>query len=112
MLESLSHVLARVFREDLTAVASGGGMEVFIPTAEKRIEEKMKLDRFYLPPNSSFDYIYSKIEEDNIGEEINKALHRIEDALGCEVDLLTVNSLRNPYFCRRVLKEKVNIYGG
>jgi type I restriction enzyme M protein len=47
---------------------------------EKRIEEKMKLDRFYLPPKSSFDYIYSKIEEDNIGEEINKALHRIEDA--------------------------------
>lgn len=47
---------------------------------EKRIEEKMKLDRFYLPPKSSFDYIYSKIEEDNIGEEINKALHRIEDS--------------------------------
>jgi type I restriction enzyme M protein len=47
---------------------------------EKRIEEKMKLDRFYLPPKSSFDYIYGKIEEDNIGEEINKALHRIEDA--------------------------------
>lgn len=47
---------------------------------EKRIEEKMKLDRFYLPPKASFDYIYKKIEEDNIGEEINKALHRIEDA--------------------------------
>ncbi len=47
---------------------------------EKRIEEKMKLDRFYLPPKSSFDYIYSKIEEDNIGEEVNKVLHRIEDA--------------------------------
>lgn len=46
---------------------------------EKRIEEKMKLDRFYLPPKSSFDYVYSKIEEDNIGEEINKALHKIED---------------------------------
>lgn len=47
---------------------------------EARVAEKMKLDRFYLPPKSSFDYIYSKIEEDNIGEEINKALHRIEDA--------------------------------
>lgn len=47
---------------------------------EKRIEEKMRLDRFYLPPKSSFDYIYSKIEEDNVGEEINKALHRIEDS--------------------------------
>lgn len=49
-------------------------------TDEKRIEEKMRLDRFYLPPKASFDYIYGKIEEDNIGEEINKALHRIEDA--------------------------------
>ncbi len=47
---------------------------------EKRIEEKMKLDRFYLPPQASFDYIYNKIEEDNIGEEVNKALHRIEEA--------------------------------
>jgi|SRR6218665_856650 len=47
---------------------------------EKRIEEKMKLDRFYLPQKSSFDYIYSIIEQDNLGEEINKALHRIEDA--------------------------------
>ena len=47
---------------------------------EKRIEEKMKLDRFYLPPKASFDYIYSIVEQDNIGEEINKALHKIEDA--------------------------------
>lgn len=47
---------------------------------EGRIEEKMKLDRFYLPPKSSFDYIYSVIEQDNLGEEINKALHKIEDA--------------------------------
>lgn len=47
---------------------------------EKRIEEKMKLDRFYLPPKASFDYIYGIVEQDNIGEEINKALHKIEDA--------------------------------
>ena len=47
---------------------------------EKRIAEKMKLDRFYLPPKASFDHIYSIIEQDNIGEEINKALHKIEDA--------------------------------
>lgn len=47
---------------------------------KKRIEEKMKLDRFYLPPKSSFDYIYSILEQDNIGEEINKVLERIEDA--------------------------------
>ena len=45
----------------------------------QRIEEKMKLDRFYLPQNFSFDYIYSIIEQDNIGEEINKILDRIEE---------------------------------
>lgn len=47
---------------------------------ERRIEEKMKLDRFYLPPKASFDSIYSILEQDNIGEELNKALHKIEDA--------------------------------
>lgn len=46
---------------------------------EDRIQEKMKSDRFYLPPNSSFDHIYSVHEKDNIGEVINKALHSIED---------------------------------
>jgi type I restriction enzyme M protein len=49
-------------------------------TDEARIEEKMKLDRFYLPEKATFDYIYSIIEEDNLGEEINKALHLIEEA--------------------------------
>ncbi len=45
-----------------------------------RIDEKMKLDRFYLPENATFDYIYSIHEQDNIGEELNKAFHRIEEA--------------------------------
>jgi predicted nucleotidyltransferase len=39
-------------------------------------------------------------------------LHRIEDALGCEVDLLTLRSLRNPYFRKRVLEERVPLYEG
>ncbi|MBU1626626.1 type I restriction-modification system subunit M [bacterium] len=46
---------------------------------EARIQEKMKSDRFYLPPDSSFDHVYSMHEKDNIGEIINKALHNIED---------------------------------
>ena len=39
-------------------------------------------------------------------------LHYLEDALGCEVDLLTVGSLRNPYFRKRVLDERVVLYEG
>ena len=46
---------------------------------ESRIEEKMKQDRFYLPKSTSFDHVYSIVESDNIGEEINKALAKIED---------------------------------
>ena len=39
-------------------------------------------------------------------------LHHLEDTLECDVELLTLNGLRNPYFRRRVLKERVNVYGG
>ena len=39
-------------------------------------------------------------------------LHELEDTLGCEVDLLTTNGLKNPYFRRRVLQERVCIYAG
>ena len=44
-----------------------------------RIAKKMKSDRFYLPKEATFDHVYTLIEGDNIGEEINKALHAIED---------------------------------
>lgn len=46
---------------------------------EARIQEKMKLDRFYLPPATSFDELYKNIEEDNLGERLNVALDKIED---------------------------------
>lgn len=43
-----------------------------------RIDAKMKTSRFYLPPDSSFDQVYARKEEDNIGEVINIALKAIE----------------------------------
>jgi len=43
-----------------------------------RVQDKLKSGRFYLPPKTTFDYIYSIVEHDNIGEEINKALDGIE----------------------------------
>ena len=39
-------------------------------------------------------------------------LHSLEDRLGCKVDLLTSSNLKNPYFQRRILKERIPIYGG
>ena len=39
-------------------------------------------------------------------------LHYLEDVLRCPVDLLTIGSLKNPYFKRHVLEEIVPIYEG
>lgn len=44
-----------------------------------RIDAKMKTSRFYLPPDSAFDDVYNKLEDDNLGEIINKALFAIEE---------------------------------
>ena len=44
-----------------------------------RVRDKLRTGRFYLPLNTSFDYIYNIIEQDNIGEELNKVLAKIED---------------------------------
>ena len=38
-------------------------------------------------------------------------LHRIEDTFGCRVDLLTRSGLRNPYFRKRILGERIPLYG-
>lgn len=46
---------------------------------QERITERLKSERFYLPQNCNFEYIYSIHEQDNIGEEINKVLHKIEE---------------------------------
>ncbi|HKU74254.1 MAG TPA: type I restriction-modification system subunit M [Pyrinomonadaceae bacterium] len=46
----------------------------------ERIERRMKRERFFMPPSSDFDTIYSKRNESNIGEIINIALEEIEEA--------------------------------
>jgi predicted nucleotidyltransferase len=38
-------------------------------------------------------------------------LHRLEDTFQCDVDLLTLSGLRNPFFRDRVLRERTSIYG-
>lgn len=38
--------------------------------------------------------------------------HRLVDGPGCDIDLLTDGSLRNPHFKARVLAERTPIYGG
>jgi type I restriction enzyme M protein len=45
-----------------------------------RVKRAMERERFILPENCGFDYLYANREAANIGELINTALERIEDA--------------------------------
>lgn len=44
-----------------------------------RVNRALKRDRFILDEISTFEYVYSKRNEDNIGEVINKAFEHIEE---------------------------------
>lgn len=46
---------------------------------ERRIERALSRERFILDEQSTFDYLYSKRNDSEIGEIINKALERIEN---------------------------------
>lgn len=46
----------------------------------ERVKRRLRRERFILPPNCSYSYIYKIRNEPNIGEIINIALERIEDA--------------------------------
>ncbi len=46
---------------------------------EVRIDRALKRERFVLPKHCTYDHIYTKRNEANIGEIINKALHDIEE---------------------------------
>ena len=52
-----------------------------------------------------FEELDQRLSDRNFG-----LLRYFEDTLGCEVDLLTINSLKNPYLRRRILAEKITIY--
>ncbi len=47
---------------------------------QQRIERALARERFVVPPQADFDYLYAKRREANIGELINIALENIEDA--------------------------------
>jgi len=47
---------------------------------KERVSRKLSRERFVLPKDCGFDYIYSKRDASNVGEIINQALENIEEA--------------------------------
>ncbi|HNX52693.1 MAG TPA: type I restriction-modification system subunit M [Pontiellaceae bacterium] len=57
-----------------------------------RIALRLKNERFIIPEGASFFDLFKKLEADNLGELINVALHKIEDANGSRLEgILTVD---------------------
>ena len=50
------------------------------PDDEERVKRKMERESFILPKGSTFDEIYRQRDNPDIGNEINKALERIEES--------------------------------
>ena len=48
--------------------------------------------------------------EDSPADRFFGLLHALEDATHLNIDLLTMTGLRNPYFKKRVMSEKVALY--
>lgn len=89
-----------------------------VPTAcrefgVRRLDAFGSLARGEGTPSSDIDLLVEFDDPDrNPAKRFFGFLHFLEHTLGCEVDLLTIDSLRNPYFRRRVLGERVPIYEG
>lgn len=79
----------------------------------RRLDAFGSIARGSATESSDVDLIVEFVEPNqNPAKRFFGLLHQLEDALGCEVDLLTVNSLRNPYFRAHVMTERVPIYEG
>ena len=78
-----------------------------------RLDAFGSVARGYSTSSSDVDLLVEFREPDrSSAKRFFGLLHKLEDSLGCEVDLLTLNSLRNPYFKARVLKERTPVYEG
>lgn len=79
----------------------------------KRLDVFGSLARGEGNPTSDLDLLVEfEDPEQNPSKRFFGLLHHLEDTLACEVDLLTTTGLKNPYFRRQVLKERITIYGG
>ena len=49
------------------------------PDNEEMVKRQLKRERFFLPDESSFEYLYNNRNESNVGELIDIALTKLED---------------------------------
>lgn len=75
------YILTLLFVKYLSDVwkEKGNQYRIKYPDNEQMVQRQLKRERFYLPEESSFDYLYNSRNESNIGELIDIALTKLED---------------------------------
>lgn len=75
------YILTLLFVKYLSDVwkEKGNQYRLKYPNDEKMVERQLRRERFLLPEESSFDYLYNNRNESNIGELIDIALTKLED---------------------------------
>lgn len=75
------YILTLLFVKYLSDVwkEKGNQYRIKYPDNEQMVQRQLKRERFYLPEESSFDYLYNNRNESNIGELIDVALTKLED---------------------------------
>ena len=88
----------------------------------KQLCKKLNVDKLYLfgsilndnfNQNSDIDFLLSFKKDLSIEDYTNnyfELYHSLEEVLSCKVDLITENSLSNPYFIEELNKNKFLIY--
>lgn len=100
---------ARVKMEQIKQVAESTCPQFGV----KRLDAFGSMARGAAQSSSDVDLLVEFSEKDpHLTRHYFGLLHSLEDSLGCQVDLLTSRSLKNPYFRNRVLRERMLIYEG
>ena len=93
--------------EDIKTVAVQACREYDV----QRLDVFGSLARGEATSSSDIDFLVEFREPDRLpSKRFFGLFHQLEDSLGRNVDLITTNSLRNPYFKKRVLEERVLLY--
>ncbi len=83
----------------------------------ERIRRALGRERFIIPDDCSFEYLYNHRKDSNIGQKINKALDKIEEAnkekldgIFCDIDFNSENNLGETHDRNRRLKNLIDYF--
>jgi uncharacterized protein len=77
----------------------------------KRLDVFGSVVRGQTDDSSDLDFIVEFADRDmQPAKRFFGLLHEFEDTFHCPIDLITLNSVKNPYFKHRILQERITLF--